>query len=317
MSDHFTYPIEALELSDSSSGLYDYGCERKFELGKLYNHPRWRDNTNLAAAAGLAIHAAYQEYMRTGDDDWALFVLAREYPHHLCSTDGDPRSLWACISTLYAAINRIHLESFELATIRDKHGKIANAYEVGFRLRTNLTIDVGNGHRVPVNYVGWIDGILFAPRLNEYMVIDVKTTRKRDNWYTMFANQAQCLPYGFVVSHLTGQPISDFRIYYKVAYVDLHEPKVQLIEYQKTMADIQEWIAKFVMRVERIQQQIYGNMFFKNGNNCLAYGQRCVFFDDLCPMKNRHAIAEHIERFEPTANARPEPIIELDLEIAA
>lgn len=275
------YNLTELSLSHSSLNGSYRSCERLLEFTKFLAFPRPSQEESLPAKAGIALHHAYQTWLKTSSLDAAALSLLIHYPIHLCSDTTDGRSLEACYASLIELTNHPQLYRYQVATIRNPAGQIVEAIEVPFQ----ITI-TNHPFPFPVTYNGFIDAILFDTVHNSYFVGDLKTTRQSLSSYdAVYANSTQCLPYGLVLEAMHGNRISAFEIIYICLYTDILKPRVEKYEYTKTQADIQDWIMSLAWDLHTIYDRMTRGWWVKNGQSCMNWNRKCSFFD-VCTSRN-------------------------------
>lgn len=291
-------PTEFLRVSDSSLNTFA-SCARKFEFNKLYPR-RKRDNDSFAADVGSALHAGFQEFLISGDEDRALWALLNKYPYELeYQQEKDDRSTYAAISTLEEMISNTSMYEYELARIMrpatpeellanpDVLRYEAPAIEVPFEITLGgIVLPDGRG----VKYTGFIDAIMRSQVTGLFRTLDIKTHRRHLRDATakyLFAGQQ--IPYGIVVDHIAGQPVEEFNVLYYDCFVDLVEPRVQMYEFTKYRDDMQEWLLDTVMTVRQIQTFMEMNHFPRTKGGCMSFNSPCYFLD-VCPSRSREDI---------------------------
>lgn len=256
-------------------------CWKKGHFTKLYNHRR-RD-ASIAAEAGKAIHAAFQEWMVSKDMDKAIVRLMLEYPVELEHTDQHGNhTLESAYATLNALMHQYKFSEWELAYIRCGDGVERPAIELPFRIRlSGVTVEL-NGKHIPVEYIGYIDLVLRHRVTGEFKVVDIKTTRRMMKDPTaQYMYDEQCVPYAIVIEHALGHKITTFAVEYLMAFVDLTEPKVQSLPFQKSQQDIMAWGMSLMCDVQQLQQFMRWKWFPRNASACVNFNRVCQYFE-LC-----------------------------------
>ena len=308
--------LKTLEISHSSRCAFR-SCPRKFEFRKIYNNSRRSEG--LATGAGKAMHAGVQEYLTNYDEEAAIWAMMREYPIKYQKSFAAERSIDASYISLMHAIHWEKLQEFELAQIVvGEHAVSMPATEVPFILRIKNFPFYPNGQTVTVDYVGFIDLILFNKIENKYLNWDIKTTTKDIDQSVLFQFDEQCLPYGLVLEALLGNNIS---LGYDVAYwsilINHLEPKNKLYSYNKTQADIQDWIRGYLSDLNLIKQYYNDNWFPRHGNACMGFNRPCANFD-FCASRDSKVIEVMLQ--QDAANQTPKreikPWVVVELEVA-
>jgi hypothetical protein len=264
-------------------------CARRFEFTKLYQHPRQYEKS-LAADAGTAIHEGYQEYLTSRDEQKAIWALMRSYPTERNYDPYDDRSLEACFATLQAMIEYRELVTYELARIKKFDGTIVPAVEVPFEI-TLSNFELPNGWGV--QYIGFIDCVLFDRFADRYIVVDIKTHRnRREDLTGEYKFHGQTVPYGLVIQHITGEALNLFDVAYLTAFVDLRSPRPQLYKFTKDKEAIQDWIIKLVLDLRHLSDYIKLDHFPRTEGGCITFNTACQFLD-VCASRNKDVIQRY------------------------
>ena len=275
-------------LSYSSRGVYDF-CARKFEFYKMMQTAERVYTTSLAAEAGTCIHRAHQEWMRTRNQDAAVFELLRSYPvrgnKDFHTPDGF-RSIEACYATLMALINSPKLMGFELAKIKCIDGVERPAIEVPFdAILKDIHID---GR--PVVYTGYIDYIFWKAMLNTYITADLKTTRDDSSDLDVkYKYHGQASPYGIVLQHILGQDVTSFDAMYIHTFLDLVEPNVSPIVFPKTQQDVKDWFTGLCFFLRQWMDFERAQWYPRREGGCEnQYRDKCIYLkDSVCDLRDR------------------------------
>jgi hypothetical protein len=312
-----------LRVSYSSLNLLD-SCARKFEFNKLFPR-RARDFDTFAADVGTALHRGYQTYLMTRDESKAMWALMQEYPYEAeWNQTVDVRGLQAAVVTLEEMIVSEGMKEWEVAEIKRPNtadeiksgltgGVVVPAIEVPFELRLKgLTLPDGRG----IAFTGFIDAFLRNTMADDlFRSMDIKTHRRTTRDATAkYKYDSQQVPYGVVLEHIQGKPITEFEVMYLDTFVDLAEPWIEPYHYMKTADDIQEWLLNTVMKCQRIQRFMEMDYFPRTDGGCMSFFRPC-FFLDICETRNRKSIeawllegeaAEHRVESEPWVTAEIE-----------
>lgn len=281
------YKLDKLILSHSTASLFDGTCKRKFEFRKMFGNTADKEEEDLPAGVGKAIHAGYQTFLITRDMDKAGFALALNYPYAVFEqaklekkSGVNERSIWACYSTLMAMMTSHQLGDYEVIYIRSRDGIEHPACEVPFAIRIT-----GSSFPLPVWFVGFIDCVLFNKVTGEYIVVDIKSSRRYIKDYSArYEYDAQCLPYGIILEHLLGgMKIPQFKVAYFAVYIDLLEPKANLYEFTKTPDLISDWHRSTCDTIDQITQYYKAQWFPRanSGEACYSFGKEC-FYREFC-----------------------------------
>lgn len=312
-----TYLIKEIRLSHSTiTGLLE-SCERKYEFVKMMLHSK-RDES-LPGEVGNALHTGYQEYFLNKDRTEAMFKMMLRYPSHLNSNPFNNRSVEACYATLNAMIDSHQFFQYEIANIKCLDNIIRPAIEVPFEIIfKGQSILLNNGVKLLIRYVGFVDMILYDKMNDEYIVVDIKTTREDPEYYdAMFRYDEQVLPYAIVLEKVLGHKLNNIKVKYMVVYVDIKKPSVHALEYIKSRQDIEDWGRKQLLLIKKLDLYISTEWFPRQPKACFTWRRKCGFHD-ICHLRNVDVIQEQILQDEkPYVDTFPEPWIALDLELEA
>lgn len=289
--------MDNLNISYSSSGTLDF-CAKKFQLNKMFAQPP-RHFESIAMAAGTALHAAFQDFLIHGDLERGLMTLGLAYPHVNCWDSEDDRSWEACMATYLAMVDKASQRDWEVALIL--HDGIEKpAIEVPFEIvLEGVTLPDGRG----VSYIGYIDAVMLH-RGSRFGAVDIKTTRDRTRDRTAnFKYNEQQVPYGLVIEHLTGDEIKTFQVDYFDAFLDLVEPRVTLLDFDKTREDINHWAISLAARVRNLIYFMQHGVFPRAGHGCVSYNRPCKYFD-MCYAEDPETIQSLLLMGEEAAPPR-------------
>ena len=307
-----TEVTDYLRVSYSSLNLADT-CLRKFEFNKLYPR-RARDPDQFAADVGTALHHGYQDYLIHQDLDRATWMMMRDYPYlGEFEQRFDDRSLEACISTLEEMTYEANMTEWELVNIRKPTGEIVPAIEIPFELRLKgIVLPDGRG----VAFTGFMDAALRHLGTGQIRTMDIKTHRRTlEDATPKYKFDGQQVPYGIVLEHITGNPVTEFEVLYLDCFVDLVKPRVQLYPFRKDSEDLQEWLINTVLRVQRIQRAMEMDYFPRTDGGCLNWNRPCYFLE-VCQSRDRDAITEWLMMGEEAAaDTREEPWIIAEIDV--
>lgn len=304
-----------LELSDSSVKLGS-SCARKLEFRKFHESSRRQEG--LAMGVGQALHAGTQGFLTHGDFDRALWEMMEQYPIQWQKSAMDQNSIEAAYATLRRACGFTKLGEFELAKIEGPDGELMPAVEVPFVLRLSDFPWYADGRTITIDYIGFIDLIMYDRFNDEYNVWDIKTTTRTVDFNLIYRFDTQCLPYGLVLEALLDHDYRQgFNVAYWTQYIHPLEPLNYFNPYMKTLNDVQEWLRSYLFFLNQIKT--YYNMGWfprAGGNTCNAFQKPCQFVD-LCEYRDPNFLNPMIaqENVNLPESTRPDPWIIIDLEI--
>ncbi len=311
----FLYNIDRLRLSASTLNTFR-SCPRKMEFRKFYKHASDPEE-NLPGDVGNALHRGYQSYLIHRDKDKAIYDMMMAYPIHLNSNPVNARSIEACYATLQLMMNTPAFLEYEIAQVKCLDGKTRPAVEVAFEIDIK-NFSVSSYKNVPVTYVGFIDAILYDRMLNEYIVMDIKTTRYNLSDMTpVYMFDDQCIPYAIVLERVLGHAIDSLNIKYMSVYVDIKEPKTRIYPFVKGKDDIADWARSLYIDLQDMKRFSDLHWFKRNHNSCVSFNRTCAFFE-ICNKRD----VQGIQRFllmndEAYVEKKIDPWIKMELELAA
>ena len=307
--------LNTLRLSHSSHKIFE-SCERKLEFRKFYAHTK-NINRELPGEVGHALHTGYQSWLVNKDRDTAIKDMMFRYPIDLCSDPNNVRSLEACYATLNEMIDSGIFMEYEIASILCPDGIVRKAVEVPFLIKIK-NFSISDERQIDVEYIGWIDLILFNRVMEEYIVGDIKTTRLNEKDYTpLYAFDTQCLPYALVLEAILGLSIKSLNVSYLVAYVDLQKPRVLRYSFEKSETDIRDWARTLYSDLNEIKKFYSLGWFPRRPNSCYSFRKTCQFFD-ICHTRNPEAISQwFLMGEEPFVEEEFKPWFTIWLELAA
>lgn len=287
------YPLTMLVLSHSSRESFR-SCARKLEFRQFYGEPRNQDDDNFAGDVGNALHRGLATWLTTYSETRAMFAMLQAFPYdseYLKSYQSD-RGLEACVATMDCLFQSGLLLSYEIAKIKLADGRIVDCIEVPFAIEiTGAPLDV------PVWFVGYIDCILYDRVHDRYVVVDLKTTRQKNNdMFVRFEWDEQVIPYGIVLEHALGKTIEELDVSYFSVYIDLMHPKPEMYPVKKTQEHLHDWHLGLCDDIERIAKYYKMQWFPRatSGSTCLSWNRRCYFYDE-CAYRKPEALNRIIQ----------------------
>lgn len=296
----FKYPIKRLVLSHSTIASYHSCARRGIEFKKLFGSKAQELDEygvpvdNFAADCGKAIHAGFQEYMTSRDEERAIWSMLKSYPFASEPfQDNNYRNMEAVYATLMGMTRHEFTSRYEIIKIKVKNtdGTFEErpAVEVPFAIELlDAPLDV------EVFYVGLIDLIVWDKVDQKFMVVDIKS--HRDNTIDISAKyefDEQCVPYGLVLQHILGEPVDDFKVGYFSCYIDLMEPRIRLYDFPKTSAHIKDWFIGLCIDVKHISYYMHNQWFPRatSGNTCMAFRKKCAWLD-VCSYRDPRVLEQ-------------------------
>lgn len=310
--------LDHLRLSYSSIATFR-SCARKLEFKKFY--PLTARDESVDTGVGHALHAGYQNYLIHRDRDQAIFAMMLDYPIHLNSNPTHVKSVEACYPTLNAMMDTGAFTEYEIATVKCLDGETRPAIEVPFQIDLtgfNLANNDFTDTPIPVIYVGFIDAILYDKIRDEYIVIDIKSTRWHLNDMTaVYHFDEQCIPYAIVLERILGHALNSLTVKYMSVFVDITKPKVTSYEFIKNKTDVEDWARGLLVDLQTIKMYYNMQWFKRNSNGCVAFNRVCQFFE-VCNLRDQETITEYLTLGQPEIKEMPfEPWIKLEMELGA
>lgn len=311
------YPdITSMRLSNSTVELFR-SCQRKFEFRKLFKHPAYEDS--IAAEVGKCLHTGYQNWLMYQDRDRAIMAMMLEYPVKLQVSDSDDRSIYAAYATLNSLFDSVNLQQYEIATLVID-GEMRPAIEVPFEFRIS-GIALDQAGLIPITYVGKIDAILFDRITQRYIVVDIKTTRRKlnDMTATYFFDE-QALPYGMILEKLLGLEDQSFDVTYLSVFVDLMAPVATPYTFSKNKEYVEDWARGLMVDIQLMRTYFDIGWFRRDAGACQSWGKNCPYFD-FCQVRDHGVIrklmaeGESEENLIQVADHFGKPWVSMELEL--
>lgn len=260
------------KLLSHSSSLTLHCCPQKFNLDKILPvDPAYEDDEGGHFVHGTAVGAAVQAYLVTGSKQAAYFAAAVDWDDDLEEEKATSikKSFWWSLAAIDHFITKWENEyatDFELVSFQDKP-----AIELGFR------IDCGEGFF----YRGFLDALLRNKKTNEFIVLELKTTRNREVHDAVYANSGQPLGYSLIVdaiSHFIGtEEVSSYSIFYFIWKTSAQEWEVK--EYTKTKVSRAKWIKNILLDMKHIAEFGEEDYWPEYGESCYAFFRPCKYFE--------------------------------------
>lgn len=271
-----------IRLSHSSLNLLN-SCERKFQLIKLLDNGMSKDES-ADLSFGTAYGVGCAHYLIHQDQEKAIFETWRAYNPVL---ENEVKSQWSCIGALQASFNYLDtlLEEYEVVSFQGRP-----AAELSFRLNIDEQF----------YFVGYIDIVLRHRLTNQYLVVDVKTTKLRlHDLSANYANSGQGLGYSIVLDQIVGEELASFGVMYLVLQIiSAGNVNIKPYIFEKTLVDRLNWFITLGLDVERIKQMQELNIFPIRGERCLSFNKVCPFFG-TCTLHSQDRLAKEEEDKEP------------------
>jgi len=304
LSQEDSYPVDELLISHSTMSAYE-SCPRILEFTKLYGFNL--KGESLPGDGGNALHEAVGEFIKTGSKELAILKLMLLYPIHLCDNPVWKWSLEACYASLISTIN--YLEEHTELEIAEINGK--PAIEVAFLINVKHGIE----GLMPVKYRGYIDFVFYNRLENSYFVLDLKnTTWNLADFTPVYKYSPQCLPYALVLARALGRNFENLHVEYLISKVDIMEAKTFVLQFDKSLQDVEEWSRDLWMELMNIKTYIDTKWWPRRSGACVSFNRTCKFFE-LCQSRKMKTIKLMLSSLNKPDDKPFEPDIVLDLEI--
>ena len=290
MSNKWVYPVEEIRLSHSSMGQFK-SCPRKWEFSKMYACPV--RTSSLATMSGSVVHIGFQDYMTNGDLEQAIWKMMMAYDWVNAPAPLHTSSIETCVGVLQKLVEHYDSACYELVWIQSPSGEDIPAVEVPFQINFNIGVNLPSKDGketkfVPFTYIGYIDAIVKNKNTGEIIVEDIKTTRTEpSDIAAMYKHSEQCVPYAIAINKVLGEPISALHVSYIIGCMSVDSPQVLRMDYYKTSEDVEDWARSMLVYLNNLKLFIENQWFPRDGGSCVAYGNRCAFFEECAMSRKR------------------------------
>ena len=263
-------------MSHSSNDLL-HRCERKFQLSCCMPQAD-EDRIGMYADLpfGRAVGAGFQEYIKTGDLDKALFITLLEYTPLV--EDPETKQNRKFLERAFLAVESLAIKwdecNYELLYIGDRP-----AIELGFKIILN---DYGD------YFCGFADVGVRNLDKEQAGIVEIKTTgMNREDITPLYKYSPQALGYSIMLDTILKQEDNNFETIYCVSHLHRGEvwPESRIIPFQKTKLDRLNWMMALMMDLEKAIWCYENNFWPQRWQECLAYNRVCQYFD-TCNMSS-------------------------------
>jgi hypothetical protein len=268
--------VAAINVLSYSTSLTLHSCPRRFLLEKITAGLSSDATDNVDFLYGHAVGAGVQCYTHTRSIKQSLWDAFLSWKGDLLlEIPKSKKSFWnACIGIMnYAGSIDDLLGDWGIAIL--PNGK--PAIEVAFML------DLGNGYI----YMGHIDAILYSPTLNQFMVLELKTTRFNTVHSAQYKNSGQALGYSLIVDVIAKAMAVDavnYQVLYAVYKTGLQE--WEPIPFVKTRSQRAQWLLQLRIDCSIIDMYREIDHFPTHGESCFSFFRPCEFFES-CDIKSQ------------------------------
>lgn len=263
-------------MSHSSNDLLKR-CERKYQLSCCMPQAD-EDRIGMYADLpfGRAVGAGFQDYIKGGDLDHALFITFLEYTPLV--EDPDTKQNRKFLERSYMAVESLAAKwdtlPYDLLYINERP-----ALELGFKIILN---DYGD------YFCGFMDVGVWNKSKDQAGVVEIKTTgMNRDELDPLYKYSPQALGYSIMLDTALAAEVNNFETIYCVSHLHRGEiwPESKVLTYQKTRLDRLNWIMALMMDLERAIWCYENNFWPQRWQECLAYNRQCQYFE-TCNMSS-------------------------------
>jgi len=263
--------MEKIRLSHSALKTF-LTCERKFQLERLLEGDSTREESSHLVY-GKAYGVFVSTYLLTQDITASLYKAWLEYwPIMEDDSKTEETLVIACLASVPNL--ELLLQDYEVSTFNFKP-----AVELSFRL------DIDEN----CYFVGYVDVVLRNKLTGKMAILEVKTTGlSLFDLSPVFANSGQALGYSIILDQIVGEDQSEYEVIYLIAQLNkktFGSVKVQLLTFQKTLADRFNWFISLSLDVERLGKMIEAQVFPLRGESCLQFMRPCQHFN-TCQLHN-------------------------------
>lgn len=244
-------------------------CERKFQLDRMLILPEMAERSDSPILIrGDAFGVGVQQYMLTGDMDWAIYKAWLAYYPEVYD-EQKKIYVWRMVNNLLCCKD-------ELDKLRKRY-KVAEfegkpAIELSFKLQIDDKW----------YFVGYIDMVLYDTVANMYVVFEIKTTSyKIYDLRPMYQNSGQALGYSVVIDRIVGEKQSRYGVVYFVCRdqeKETYVPDVYTFAFTKTLLDRLRWFYTLGLDVQRLNTMLENDLFPMRGGACIQYNRPCPHF---------------------------------------
>lgn len=241
-----------------------HSCPRKFELEKVLV-PEGVNGESLDLIVGKATHAGIQNLLMGASLERAVWEAYKEYslvPRISIDESNKKKSFTHVVMHIqkFAECPPEKLQGWQVAWIRNEHGDVRPAIEVGFR------IELPGGFF----YRGFIDAIL-SDGVN-FTALEIKTTGFENANPALWHNSFQGMSYGMVTDYLSGQANM------MQMFLALEFPKLgqTALDFWRSAKDKTSWLPSLAMDVQAINTYRKHNHFPMRGASCFQFFRPCA-----------------------------------------
>jgi len=266
----------------------------------MYLPKQEREMQGYAAAAGDAMHYAWQSYLRTRDMAVAEATLAIRWPwdHPFAKNN---RPYWRALDALREVCDH-PVSQYEMVYV-DKAGETVPAIELAVCLVVKTAT-------LEIHYTGYIDAVMVDPVSGMPMVVDLKSTGEyMDNWRTKFMYDTQVKGYAIILSALShnGKMGEDVKGCYLGTYMNSGgDPWTDTVEVDCGRMDSLFFINDLQIFAAQIALYQNADRFPRSAGACKDWGRVCPYMGNLCQLESLTAIQREIDGLRMEEDAKME-----------
>lgn len=251
-----------------------HACPRKFQFENILNMGNRTNNVDFAYghAVALGIQTLISE---PGNLNKAIVACASQWNMTLEDIDyqgkkslGHAIQMVKQFNVLMRSPEANFLQNFEVAKFPGPDGSWRYAIELTF------CINCYDGYI----YEGHIDLVLKHKVKDEYMVVELKTTKSTEVNDAQYKNSAQALGYSVVLDSIATS--MDATGSYFVLYIVVKSSRQEFDHriYAKTRADRAEFINGLILDIETAEMYRRAGIYPMYGESCFNFFRACEFF---------------------------------------
>lgn len=251
----------------SYSGLNELNaCERKFQIDKF---SLGRESTDVNLAFGSAVGAGVQSlWLTDGNLDKATLATFLAWDTDFFEQrEKTKKSIGHALHAVRSFVPFYELLSQEW-TLAEIDGKPA--------IEFSLLVEFPDRFR----YRAFADVLLQNKETGQLAVLELKTTGSNIEHEAMYRNSDQGTSYSLIVDQIQKREGKESSYFY-VIYFSFKSQAQEWVPYYfpKTLIDKARWIKTILVDISYIQDREKENYFPMRGNNCMAFGRPCRYFE--------------------------------------
>lgn len=241
-----------------------HSCPRKFELEKVLV-PEGTRSESLDLIVGKSAHAGIQQLLMGASLERAVWEAYKEFslvPGISIEESNKKKSFTHVVMHIqkFMECPPEKLQGWQVAWIRNEHGVLRPAIEVGFRIMLP-----GGFH-----YRGFIDAILSNG--TDFTALEIKTTGFENANPALWHNSFQGMSYSMVTDYLSCQS-NVMQMFLALEFPKLGQTA---LDFWRSAKDKSSWLPSLAMDVQAINTYRKHNHFPMRGANCFQFFRPCA-----------------------------------------